>query len=61
MCYLVSAKDVVGNIIAEKLPYFQDYVAADEECLDLCPFIYPNIAYPYGEFYDQQFCSMEQL
>jgi len=63
MCYIVSAKEVVGNIIAEKLPYFQNFVdeSNGEECIDLCPFLYSNENYPYGEYYDQQFCSMEQL
>ena len=54
MCYIVTAQEVVGNIIAEKMPYFQDFVdtANGEECIDLCPFLYWNDEYPYGEFYD---------
>lgn len=62
VCYIVTAHEVVGNLLSERIPFFQDFLGSSDTCSELCPFL-PGYtgSYGFGEFYDTAFCSFEQL
>lgn len=63
LCYIVTAEEAVSNVISEKIPYFQDFIpdGFSGVCEGWCPFADSNTAPVQGEFYSNEFCTLESL